>query len=97
MGYNKDKKYLENIVSYDDFVLGLLNISDGNEIHIFKPSKDFDFSFKIFRIISSLVVRRHFKVGINYILFLPFLIPVTTNISQGYTIVSVKQQLLVAL
>ena len=43
------------------------------------------------------VVRRHFIVGINYILSLPYLIPITTNISRDDTVGPAKQQLLVAL
>ena len=42
-------------------------------------------------------VRRHFIVGINYILSLPYLIPITTNISRDDTVGPAKQQLLVAL
>ena len=43
------------------------------------------------------IVRRHFIVGINYILSLPYLIPITTNISRDDTVGPAKQQLLVAL
>ena len=42
-------------------------------------------------------VRRHFKVDINYILLLPYIMTVTTNTSRHDTVRSAKLQLLVAL
>ena len=42
-------------------------------------------------------VRRHFNIGMNDILFLPFLMPKTTHVSLHDTLLAVKRQFLVVL
>lgn len=48
-------------------------------------------------LVIGVIVRRHFNIGMNDILFLPFLMAKTTLISLHDTLLAVKRQLLVVL